>query len=381
MLKAMRNKVQHLILAVLIIITLACVAGAVFAVNNYVPQMTERIFGEADENLDASQRMLYSVYLLMHRTDLEQPALSADEGKLFIIKSGDTGSMISERLKAEGWIKNTDVFNVYLKYKGIDRRVQAGSYYLSSGDTPLEIAKRIHDADPENVDFSILPGWRVEEIAGLIPASGLNFSADDFLEAFHSPGEETISELSFRPENLEGLLYPTSYILSRTSSPQSVIQEMVRTFFAQLPAEYGEQVAKHGLSLYDAIILASIIQKEAVVIEEAPLIAGVFINRLREGMPLQSDPTVQFALGFIEDQQSWWKNPLTSEDLKVTSPYNTYTRAGLPPAPICNPGAPAMLSVANPAITEFLYFRSACDGSGLHTFSRTYEEHLEAACK
>jgi UPF0755 protein len=377
----MPNKVQQLILAVLIIFTLACFAGAVFAFNNYVPEMTERIFGEADENLDASQRMLYSVYLLMHRADLEQSALSADEGKVFIIQPGDTASIISERLKMEGWIKNPDVFNVYLKYKGIDRRVQAGAYYLSPDDTPLGIADRIHDADPENVEFSILPGWRVEEVARLIPASGFNFSDDDFLEVFNSPGNEILGESGIQPENLEGLLYPTSYTLSRTSSPLSVIQEMVRTFFAQMPAEYEEQVAKHGLSVYDAIILASIIQKEAVVIEEGPLIAGVFINRLKEGMPLQSDPTVQYALGFNEDQQSWWKNPLTSEDLKVTSFFNTYLSVGLPPAPICNPGTPALLSVANPANTEFLYFRSACDGSGLHTFSRTYEEHLEAVCK
>ena len=377
----MRSKVQQLILVVLIILTLASVAGTVFAINQYVPQMTEELFGEADPNLDESQRLLFSVYLFLHRADLKQPALSTDKGKVFVIQSGDTASMISERLHTEGWIKNPEVFNIYLKYKGIDRRIQAGSYFFSADDTPLSMAEQIYDSDPENVDFSILPGWRVEEIADLIPGGGFSFSADDFLEAFQSPGEEIIIELGFRPDNLEGLLFPTKYSFLRVSSPQSVVQEMVRTLLEHLPERYEEQVAENGLSLYEAVILASIIQKEAVIIEEAPLIAGVFINRLNEGIPLQSDPTVQYALGFIEDQQTWWKNPLTSKDLNVDSPFNTYRRVGLPPAPICNPGAPALLAVANPQESEYFYFRSACDGSGLHTFSRTYEEHLESACK
>jgi len=377
----MRNRTQQLILTVLIFFTIACVVGAAFAINNHIPQITEQIFGEADQNLDASQRLLYSIYLLIHRADLEQPALSTDMRKKFNIQSGDNASMISERLHIEGWISNPEVFNIYLKYKGIDRRIQAGSYTFSADDTPLKIAEQIHDTDPENVDFSILPGWRIEEIAGLIPGSGFTFSVDDFLETIQSPGEDIYDELGFYPDNLEGLLFPTRYTFLRISSPENVIDEMVRAFFDYLPAEYEQHVAEYGLSLYEAVILASIIQKEALIIQEAPLIAGVFINRLNEGMPLQSDPTVQYALGFNEDQQSWWKNPLTLEDLKIDSPFNTYKRFGLPPTPICNPGAQALLAVANPEVSEYFYFRSACDGSGLHIFSRTYEEHLESACK
>jgi len=377
----MSSKFLHQIPAILIGLALICILGVIITLILYVPQMTARLFGDADPNLDSSQRFLYSLYLLINHGDLENPSGVANKETIFIIHSGEPASEISKRLMESGWIPNSEAFNIYLKYKGLDRKIQMGIYYLSPAYTPLDIANLIHDADPERVKFSILPGWRAEEIAALIPSSGLNFSASDFLDIVRSPGDDFSNELNMQPETLEGFLYPSSYNFLRTSSAENVIKEMVLSFFTQLPIGYEDKVKGYGLSLYDAIILASIIQKEAVVVEEAPLIAGVFINRIKTGMPLQSDPTVQYALGFAADQQSWWKNPLTSQDLRVDSPYNTYIHNGLPPAPICNPGTSALLSVANPEITDYFYFRSVCDGSGLHIFSRTYEEHLQAVCK
>jgi UPF0755 protein len=111
-----------------------------------------------------------------------------------------------------------------------------------------------------------------------------------------------------------------------------------------------------------------------------PVIASVYLNRLANAMKLDADPTVQYALGFNPEQDTWWTNPLSSQDLQAQSPYNTYLQAGLPPGPIASPGLAALKAVAFPTKTSFYYFRAACDGSGRHAFSETYEQHLQKAC-
>ena len=126
--------------------------------------------------------------------------------------------------------------------------------------------------------------------------------------------------------------------------------------------------------------LASIVQREAVDRDEMPMIASVFYNRLEISMKLETDPTVQYALGYNSAQNSWWTTPLTYTHLEVLSPYNTYIYSGLPPTPIANPSLAALQAVAFPAQTPYYYFRAACDGSGTHNFSETYEQHLQYAC-
>jgi UPF0755 protein len=139
-------------------------------------------------------------------------------------------------------------------------------------------------------------------------------------------------------------------------------------------------MTKQGLSVFEGVTIASIVEREAVLPGEMPTIASVFLNRLRAGMPLQADPTVQYALGYHDVQKTWWTNPLSAQDLQIDSPYNTYLVNGLPPGPIANPGLLALQAVAQPGETEYLYFRAACDGSGRHNFARTYAEHQENAC-
>jgi UPF0755 protein len=134
------------------------------------------------------------------------------------------------------------------------------------------------------------------------------------------------------------------------------------------------------LNLVQAVTLASMIQKEAVNEDEMPMIASVFNNRMAIGMKLESDPTAQYALGYNREQKTWWTNPLSSENLQVQSPYNTYFVGGLPPAPICNPGISALKAVAYPEKTDYLYFRAKCDGTGYHNFSKNFEEHISYEC-
>jgi len=137
---------------------------------------------------------------------------------------------------------------------------------------------------------------------------------------------------------------------------------------------------RRGLSLAEAVTLASIVQREAVVEDERPLVASVFYNRLAAGMTLGSDPTVQYALGYNLAQSTWWTNPLSIDDLQVYSPYNTYQVTGLPPGPICSPAISSLQAVAYPADSPYYYFRALCDGSGRHAFAVTYDEHLQNAC-
>ncbi len=138
---------------------------------------------------------------------------------------------------------------------------------------------------------------------------------------------------------------------------------------------------KQGLTVYQAVTLASIVQREAVHDEESSLIASVYLNRLKIGMKLDADPTVQYALGFNSLQNTWWTNPLSADDLQFNSPYNTYIYTDLPPTPISNPGLTALNAVAYPAETSYYYFRAKCDGSGFHIFAETFEEHLANGCE
>lgn len=377
--KKKRKRTDNFILF-LFIITFAVISTFFYAVLFYIPDQISRHLGQPDENLDDSQRIVYSLFLFFHRQALQESSSYDPEEKLFTIHLGETAQGISKQLKMVNLISDDRVFNIYLKYKGIDRRIQAGVYLFDPQLTPIQIAEIIHDNDPQKVRFSFLPGWRVEEVAALIPNSGLDFSEEEFLTIVYSPPGSLTEEINIKPNHLEGLLFAGSYNFHREIGPEEMIGEMVRTFFSNLPENYEGKIKEKDLTIYEAITLASIIQKEAVVKEEAPLIASVFLNRLEAKMPLQSDPTVQYALGFIDDQNSWWKNPLSADDLQINSPFNTYNNTGIPPRPICNPGMDALLAIAYPATTDFYFFRSACDGSGLHVFSRTYEEHLQAAC-
>jgi UPF0755 protein len=128
------------------------------------------------------------------------------------------------------------------------------------------------------------------------------------------------------------------------------------------------------------VTLASIIQRETLVEEEMPLMASVLYNRLAQGMRLQVDPTVQYAVGFQAGRGGWWVNPLLDADLALDSPFNTYLYYGLPPGPICSPSPAALEAVAYPLVSSYLYYRAACDGSGRHNFAETYLQHLSNAC-
>lgn len=376
----MKAKIQSLFLAALILLVLMITITAAYFSLFFLPGYASNIFGSPSQGLEQSQTILLSAKLYFARDQLLVPVSNDQIQEVFIVNSGETGTEIAISLEDRGFIHQKESFIDYLVYKGIDRVLQSGVYLISRDMNPKRIADSLIDQSPEDVAFSFPAGWRVEEIAALLPSSGTSISLEDFLAYIKNPSENTIEGIVTNPESFEGLLFPGEYQVLRSISVEDFTKMLTASFYNQLTPEYKKRVKSKNLSLYDAVILASIVEKETVLPEEAPQIAGVFINRLENGMPLQSDPTAQYAIGYDEESDSWWKNPLSAEDLKIESPYNTYINLGLPPTPICNPGLNSLMAVAYAEKNDFFYFRSACDGSGRHVFSRTYAEHLAAAC-
>ena len=182
--------------------------------------------------------------------------------------------------------------------------------------------------------------------------------------------------LADRPpgSSLEGYLFPETYRLPAQATPEDLLTRMLDTMQARLPIGWEGMASAQGLTLYEVLTLASIVEREAVVPTERPTIASVYLNRIREGMYLQADPTVQYAMGFQPETGQWWKTPVTLEEYEnVNSPYNTYLYPNLPPGPIASPGASSIMAVLQPAQTSFLFFLGRGDGS--HIFADTFEEH------
>jgi UPF0755 protein len=227
--------------------------------------------------------------------------------------------------------------------------------------------------------FVVREGWRREEIAAAAPAAGLPFSADEFLAATVSAAGLPLAADLPAGASLEGYLFPDTYRLSPEATAADLARAMVENFNRRVDESLRSGFSAHGLTLHQAVTLASVVEREAAVPDERPLIASVFLNRLAAGMLLEADPTIQFALG-LQPDGAWWKSPLSLEDLAVDSPYNTYRVSGLPPGPIAAPGLSSLQAVASPAETSYLYFRAMCDGSGRHSFAATFEGHLQNAC-
>jgi UPF0755 protein len=320
----------------------------------------------------------YSARLLWHDGQLTHPLDPQGPKRSFSIEQGEAVPSIAVRLQTDGIISSASAFRDYVVYTGLDTSIQAGKYELSPAMSVVDIARELQDATPQDVTFVVLPGWRLEEVAASVPTSGLATTPEEFLTAASS--HPSGYDFFISTASSEGFLYPDSYILPRNASAQDVVAALVRNFALHLSPEMREGFARQGLTVYQGVTLASLVQREAVQAEEQPVIASVFLNRLNTGMKLDSDPTVQYALGYNLAQATWWTNPLSANDLQLDSPFNTYIYGGLPPRPIANPGASALAAVAFPPQTPYYYFRARCDGSGLHLFAETFDQHLANNC-
>jgi UPF0755 protein len=367
------------LLAVFTVCSIFCiVAGQILYT---IPQQANEIFGQPSSRVSSIKRWLLAWQLWKNKNELTTPYVPGGSEQNFRVEMGEGVRSIAGRLQQQGLIAHAEAFEAYLVYRGLDVSLQAGDYTLSPAMTAISIAHAMQDATPTHVTFHVLAGWRLEEIAAALPTSGMNISPNDFLAlARLKPEGYDFSASLPGSASAEGYLSPGVYEFPRQTPATEFISTLFHAFEANQPANLRQDFAIHGLSLHEGVILASIIEREAIQEDEMPTIASVFYNRLALGMNLAADPTVQYALGFNAAQQTWWTNPLSLADLEFASPYNTYHNPGLPPGPICNPGLSALKAAANPAETPYYFFRAACDGSGRHNFAATFDEHQANQC-
>ena len=361
-----------------LLIALAIFVLAALLADFFVRSAAGQSFGAPSPALNSWQRSSYALSLVSNAGDLTQPRDPAGAEQLFVIEPGESVFTISNRLEGAGLIRSASTFRAYLLWTGLDTIIQSGTYRLSPAQTGRDIAQILKSTTLTEVTYSVLPGWRMEEIAAPLPTSGLDITPEEFLAAASAP----TGFPDFLPAgaSAEGFLCPGTYILPRTTTADQLVSVLIQGFASELTPELQNGFASQGLTVYQAVTLASIIQREAVVADEMPMIASVFYNRLAIDMPLQTDPTVQYALGYNAAQATWWTNPLSYDDLQFDSPYNTYLYRGLPPGPISNPGLATLQAVAFPAQTNYYFFQAKCDGSGRSNFSVTNDEHDQYNC-
>ncbi len=369
------------ILIILFMVSVCFLIITVIWGTDQVLTSVSNLYGEADPDLSFIDKTRLSFELYFYGDSLFFTPTLLNAEMLFEVESGQSIYDISNQLQLNGYIKEQESFINFIIYRGYDRRIQTGQFVISEGMNAMDIANKLINPIPEKVPFVILPGWRAEEIADALIYSGLSITKEEFLSAVNHPPASWLPDGFPLITSLEGYLAPGEYLFDRDINNAEFIRSFLDRFDENLSGELESSLLDQGYSIQEAVILASVVEREAVIDDEMPLIASVFLNRYEIGMKLDSDPTVQYALGYSLEQGSWWKNPLTYSDLQIDSPYNTYLYAQLPPGAICNPSLTALQAIAYAAETPYYYFRAKCDGSGYHEFSVTYEEHLTNGCE
>jgi UPF0755 protein len=304
--------------------------------------------------------------------DTSPAAPPADTAIQVRIPEGTSAQQIGKDLEAVGLIRSTAAWNLWTRWQMLQDRsgsFLAGTYELSPGE-PLEtIAAKIWQGEVLQQSFTIPEGWSLQQMAKYFESEGF-FTADAFLAAAAQVPYDRYPWLPAQLPHLEGFLYPDTYEVPKAVTPETVVDLMLDRFEQVALPVY--QQGQSTYSLREWVTLASIVEKEAVVQAERPQIASVFARRLKEGITLGADPTVEYAFGIRQTPDQ----PLTLDQVNTPSPYNTYLNAGLPPTPIASPGLASLEASLQPADTEYLYFVARYDGT--HVFSRTLAEH-EAA--
>ncbi len=314
-----------------------------------------------------------NLYLRLRQKDIEaRPSGAGDVS--FTIQSGDSAASVGARLQRLGLVNDADLFRLLARARGVETRLEVGDYQLQRGMSMDEILAALQHGRAKTVTVRVIEGWRIEETAAALQKNTSVRSAD-FVAAAKA-GPFSFAFLKDRPANstLEGFLFPDTYDVPADASAEQIISLMLTNFDKKVGSELWSKASAQGLTGYQLLSVASIVEREAQKPDERATIASVYLNRLKRGMKLEADPTVQYAMGYQSSTGMWWKTPVSLEEYStVDSAYNTYLKMGLPPTPICSPGIGAIRAAFEPAKTEFLFFLARGDGS--HVFARTFEEH------
>jgi len=342
--------------------------------------MGESVGGRSPQNIE---EFLLGFYLQL-QADTINSAISDDPAPVpFTVDIGENAVTISNKLVEQNFITDANLFRLFLRYNGLDSSLEAGDYQLRRDMNMRQIAEALQKASFEEVAVTIPEGWRAEQVAEKLTAENI-MDGTEFLAVVRRGTGVEHPLLTDRPQgtSYEGFLFPDTYRLPVNATPEDLISRMLDNMATKIPANAIEQASAQGYTFFEILTVASIVEREAVVSEERPTIANVYLNRLAQGMPLQADPTVQYAMGYQTDSDQWWKTPVTLEEYsEVNSPYNTYLNYGLPPGPIANPGADSITATLQPAQTDYLFFMG-CGGEGRHLFASDFETHEQnvAAC-
>ncbi len=284
------------------------------------------------------------------------------------VQSGMTSSDIGEELQNRGVIANKNQFWLMAKLKGYEKQFKAGSYAFHANMHPQEVFDKLLSGATTKYKFVIPEGYSVLDIAKLLEKEGI-VDREKFLALAKEFAPYSYMEKDKNSVyRAEGFLFPATYTVSTDVTEQDILKVMAETFDSRLTETMRQEAKEKGLSIYELVTLASLVEKEARYAEDRPIIAQVFFKRMKVGMPLQSDAPFQY----LKDAP---KEDLSIEDTKVDSPYNTYQHMGLPPGPIANPGVDSIDAVLHPSATDYLYF--VADREGHNHYSHTYAEHLD----
>lgn len=270
-----------------------------------------------------------------------------------VVPNGATGSEIARLLQTGGVVRSAQVFRLLERLEGAQSAAKSGEYRFAPHLTPGEVLHRIENGGAQIATWVTIPeGFTAREIAQTLAQHGL--------------GEQPTLAAYFAQQHLEGYLFPDTYLLPLQAQPAEIAAIMTARFREQLPRDAAAQARRLGYSIAQIVTLASLIEREAKADDERRLMAGVYYNRLRLGMPLQVDATLEYTFAHH-------KTTITLADLARDTPYNTYLHRGLPPSPIANPGEPSLQAAFHPQPSQFLYY--VYKGNGHHAFSRTLAEH------
>jgi len=370
------------ILALMLLIVQDQLAGEMKAVAEPPRTLVRQDSPLKHLSIDSLETTLTGWYLSSRAADLDARPSTSSATVPFHIERGETARQVVERLHNIGLVKDTKLFELYLRYYGLSSKIEAGNFTLRRNMTIPELARALQRGEVQQVSVTIKEGWRMEETAAAF-AKEANINNQDFLNLAAHPQllpPELRTRYAFLQtlsgqSTLEGYLFPETYKVAVGSEPLAVIKRMLATFDARVTPQMRMAAAQRRRSLHDVVIIASIVEREAQRADERPLIASVYWNRVDGFCPetggyLQADPTVQYAKGKPGDW--WWKPPSIEAYSSVQSPYNTYLHPGLPPGPICSPGLSAIVAAIQPAATQYCFFVARGDGS--HVFAVTLAE-------
>lgn len=305
---------------------------------------------------------------------LNSPPAAFKSGVRFRVEKGETALTIGNRLEESGIIRNSDLFYFFVRFSG--KNVKAGNYFFKAPVTMKEVFTVLTEGIQEIVTVTIPEGLTARKTALLLKENEVISDIKEFYDCIKD--SDFLKELGIPLDSAEGFLFPETYNFYKFMDSYDVVSMMVGEFFNVLN-EIDSSVAGDPGRLKETVVLASIIEREYQIPEEAPVISGVFHNRLEINMRLQSCATVEYIITEIFNKPH--PNFLTYDDIEIDNPYNTYVNWGLPPGPVSNPGKVALSAAVNPDENDFLYFRLVDVDTGRHHFSKSLTEHNNASAE